>query len=71
MEYTIKELMEKWSLSRSGVIKRIKRDDLPVEKREVIIKKKQKVDFIYLDDAEISEESRIKGILLTLKHLEE
>ena len=67
MEYTIKELMSKWNLSRSGVMKRIKRDDLPVKKREVIITRKQVMDFITLDEIEISNDSRIKGTLLTLE----
>lgn len=49
-EYTIKQLMRKWDLSRAGVIKRIKRESLPVEKREVIIEKKQVIDIITLED---------------------
>ena len=71
MEYTIKQLMKKWNLSRSGVMKRIKRDDLPVEKREVIIQKHQIVDFIHLEEIEISEDARIKGTLLTLDNCDE
>lgn len=50
MEYTIKQLMIKWDLSRSGVMKRIKKLDLTVNKREVIIEKKQIVDFVVLED---------------------
>lgn len=50
MEYTIKELVKKWGLSRSGVIKRIKTLGLTVEQREVIIKKRQVIDFVILED---------------------
>ena len=50
MEYTIKELMIKWDLSKSGVFKRIKTLDLPVEKREVEIKQKQIIDIITIEE---------------------
>ena len=50
MEYTIKELMKKWNLSKSGVFKRVRTKGYTVNKREVLITQKQVIDFIEIGE---------------------